>query len=202
MIEKLLNKYSVTIAKFQRLWVRGEVKVAFFSTWLFTVLFVFGFLGIGVMLKTLGSKDVLIDKLLDVNSRLEKNILELKKAEGLISNSKVNIGYFEKRMPNDKNEESYIKEIYLTCIQSNYTLTGISQGSFTSQTKTEEDGPKENEVRYLIKARGSTSPDNLIENLEKLQRITYVRKVEFDEKNKIYTVSLELSAFYTKEEAL
>jgi hypothetical protein len=202
MIQTSLQKYDSSIARLRRLWVRGEVKVAFYSSWLLFVFLVFGVLGSLDIVRKLQIKDNLIEQLTRVNADMGKNVLELQKADGLISNSKVNIGYFEKRMPNEKNEEAYLKEIYLTCIQSNYTLTGLSQVGVGINAAAAEAKIEDNEIKYFLKARGSTSPDNLIANLEKLQRVTYVRKVDFEEKNKIYTVNIELSAFYTKEAAL
>jgi hypothetical protein len=201
MKNNLFNQYESVLARYKRLWVRGEVKVAFYSSWFFFTLLGFGLLGTFGILQKLQVKDKLIDQLIEVNKSMEKNILELQKAEGLIRNSKVNIGYFEKRMPNEKAEESYLKDLYVTCIQSNYTLSGLTQVGVGATAQPDSQVP-ENEIKYYLKARGSKSPDILIENLEKLQRITYVRKVDFEEKNKVYIVNIELSAFYTKEESL
>lgn len=168
---------------------RNRVKLSMQAFWALAVFVVLGVYGSYPLYSAITQKLAVLKELDEVSQNIEANITELKKAKNIIDSADEVLSPFESYMPSSPEVENYLSDIFLAAASSGFNIKNIRVA----------DAGNSGEVTIWLSMKGRGKAYKLVENVEKLNRISVVKSLRMSEDYGDYELEAEINLYYLPE---
>ena len=158
------------VTSFVRSYKDSEFVLRLYSIWAIAALVLIGYFGIRPAFLSIREKLLLINEMEQVNTNLTNNRQVLETIKSDIHAYSSNIKYLESYMPAEPDVHSYILDLIGALGRHGFILRNLAQYDYPEE---------ENAIEINVQTDGTTYPIELVNEIEKLKRVTTVKSVTF-----------------------
>ncbi|RJR26897.1 hypothetical protein C4561_03925 [candidate division WWE3 bacterium] len=158
------------VTSFVRSYKDSEFVLRLYTVWALAAIVVIGYFGIRPAFVSIKEKMLLINEMEQINVNLVANTQTLESLKTDIHTYSNNIKYLEAFMPAEPEVHSYILDLIGALGKHGFILRNLAQYDYPEE---------ENAIEINVQTDGTTYPVELVNEIEKLKRITTVKNVTF-----------------------